>query len=392
MNILVLSENYYPNEVGGFELACRRFVDRIGNAAEVHVLTSSCRSKEKVPCVQYIYKKTTDFPWDFQRNKLLAALVRAFVARFNYYKTLKYLKQFDVDVVLAYKLDNTTFSPLVACQKKKLPIVLDMGDLWWKFVSDNFQKRGLARAKKWLSYGMFMPSQVKPRCIVCNSQYMKSEMSSVFNGRIPIIHCFLPDFMCGKPLDKVANLDVVRIFFGGRICPEKGLDNFVEIIHLLRKRKTKLKIDALIMGDGDPDYIRSIKRLIESYGLEDMISLNPGASQEEFFSRMRQYHFFLFPFNWHEPFGQVVSQSMVAGAVPLCSNRGGPAEVVSDGINGYLIPPTDHGRYADVIIDMVSDVDRYNKIRSNAWEYANDSFGPDVIVDNYKKVLEDYAR
>jgi glycosyltransferase involved in cell wall biosynthesis len=42
-----------------------------------------------------------------------------------------------------------------------------------------------------------------------------------------------------------------------------------------------------------------------------------------------------------EPFGQVVIEGMATGVPVIATNAGAPAELVSDGSNGLLVPPGD---------------------------------------------------
>ena len=42
-----------------------------------------------------------------------------------------------------------------------------------------------------------------------------------------------------------------------------------------------------------------------------------------------------------EPFGQVVIEGMAAGRAVVAADGGGPAEVITDGVDGLLFPPGD---------------------------------------------------
>ena len=42
-----------------------------------------------------------------------------------------------------------------------------------------------------------------------------------------------------------------------------------------------------------------------------------------------------------EPFGQVVAQGMAAGVPVVAADAGGPAEMIDDGVNGFVVPAGD---------------------------------------------------
>jgi glycosyltransferase involved in cell wall biosynthesis len=117
----------------------------------------------------------------------------------------------------------------------------------------------------------------------------------------------------------------VRLLYVGRIDPKKGIENLVDACQLLRRRGT-VRWSLRIAGDGEPDYVESIRRRIAANGLQDAITMvgwvTAGKKERLFASS----DVLVCP-SYTENFGNVVTEAL-AHAVPVIASRGTPwAEV-----------------------------------------------------------------
>jgi glycosyltransferase involved in cell wall biosynthesis len=79
-----------------------------------------------------------------------------------------------------------------------------------------------------------------------------------------------------------------------------------------------------------------------------------------------------------EPFGQVVVEGMAAGLPVVATNAGGPAEVITDGVDGLLVPTGDASALVVALRRLVGD----RQLRASLGRAATHSaaaFSPDVI-------------
>lgn len=124
------------------------------------------------------------------------------------------------------------------------------------------------------------------------------------------------------------------LLYAGRITPEKGVEDALEIARLSGKR-------LLLAGSVyDQAYFDTrIRPRLASAG-QRAEYLGPLA-RERLWELMAGSKAVLCPVHWTEPFGLVPCEAQAAGAPVIGYARGGLREVVADGISGLLVPPGD---------------------------------------------------
>ncbi|HYB23831.1 MAG TPA: glycosyltransferase, partial [Solirubrobacteraceae bacterium] len=72
---------------------------------------------------------------------------------------------------------------------------------------------------------------------------------------------------------------------------------------------------------------------------------------------MRALDILLLP-SEEEPFGRALIEAMALGVPVLATNVGGPAEIIDDGVEGYLLAPHDPPAWAQAIRRIAASADR----------------------------------
>ena len=122
--------------------------------------------------------------------------------------------------------------------------------------------------------------------------------------------------------------------FLGRISPEKRPDVAISIA---RRAGLPLKIAAKI-DKVDRDYFETRIAPLLNHPLIDYIGEITDAEKSAFLGNA---HALLFPIDWPEPFGLVMIESLACGT-PVVAYRGGSvAEVVRDGVTGFVVDDMD---------------------------------------------------
>jgi glycosyltransferase involved in cell wall biosynthesis len=128
--------------------------------------------------------------------------------------------------------------------------------------------------------------------------------------------------------------------FAGRLSPEKGAAEAIDIAIA-----AGIPID--IYGDAyDADYTRD---QIEPRAGRPGVTVHRAVTRAVLWEAMARAAVVLFPALWDEPFGMAAAEAQACGTPVVAFRRGGLAEVIADGVTGFLVPPGDLQGFADAI-------------------------------------------
>lgn len=142
----------------------------------------------------------------------------------------------------------------------------------------------------------------------------------------------------------------------GRLSPWKGQDLFLRAFAEAFGQDPAVR--GVVLGSalfGEDEYARSLHELADELGLAGRVRFAgfvrdvPGALAE----LDVLVHASVIP----EPFGQVVVEGMAAGLAVVASREGGPAEIVTDGVDGLLFTPRDVSSLAGALRRLRHDRD-----------------------------------
>ena len=173
---------------------------------------------------------------------------------------------------------------------------------------------------------------------------------------------------CSQPEPKLAWL--------GRIAPEKGLEDAVAAAKITG-------ISLKIMGKmQDEDYWQKICADWPEAPVEYLGFLTTTQMQEQ----LRQCRALLMTPRWVEAFGNVAIEALACGVPVIAYKRGGPAEIVREGLTGFLVEPDSVNGLIGAIA-CLDQIDRSACRRQAEVEYSLGALG-DRFEHWFKSILK----
>ena len=153
----------------------------------------------------------------------------------------------------------------------------------------------------------------------------------------------------------------------GRLVPDKGVDVLLRAAASLVDRHPELRV--VIAGDG-PDEKR-LRTLAGDLGISHRVLF--AGFVEDPCPWLSMMDVFVLPTRL-EAFGLAALEAMAAGLPVVASDVGGVPEVVSDDVNGMLVPPGDAAALADTIGWLIIDSEPRERLSAQAPVTAREHF------------------
>ncbi|MEM8859891.1 MAG: glycosyltransferase family 4 protein [Chloroflexota bacterium] len=156
----------------------------------------------------------------------------------------------------------------------------------------------------------------------------------------------------------------LKLLFVGNLIPRKGLETLLNACRQLPAGKWEL--DIVGNPDAERAYADHCKEIVESIPrLRAAVRFYGSLSHEQLAIRYSLNHLIVVP-SEYEGFGIVYLEGMGFGLPAIASTAGAAAEIIEDGQNGFLVPPSDPNALAKVIISLINDRAWLNQLSDNA--------------------------
>jgi len=183
------------------------------------------------------------------------------------------------------------------------------------------------------------------------------------------------------------NKDTIAIGIFGRITEWKGQKDFSAAIELLAKTEN-IKFKAFVVGDcsdEDSEYYEklklSTKQLVEN---EQLVFCGYQRDFEKYYTAM---DIVVHASRNAEPFGRVIIEGMAAKAAVIGMNEGGPAEVITDGVNGLLVEPRSVEQLVAALVRLCESKTLRDSLIENGFSLVKERYTPEYIGGEIERQL-----
>ena len=151
---------------------------------------------------------------------------------------------------------------------------------------------------------------------------------------------------------RAASTSSLRVIFLGNLIPRKGLPVLLQAIAALPPRVCTLTIAGDMQAD--PAHTRQIQRQIDALGLQDRVRMLGAVSPTRLAEELPLHHVLAVP-SWYEGYGIVYLEGMAFGLPAIATTGGAASEIITDGLDGWLIPPGDSALLSQRLGQLASD-------------------------------------
>lgn len=179
------------------------------------------------------------------------------------------------------------------------------------------------------------------------------------------------------------NPNAKQIISVGRLSPEKGYVDLIEVFALVLKNHSDWKIN--IIGDGSE--LEKIQNKILEYNIKDSVLLHGYQSKEYIFEIMRNSSIYVMT-SFEESFGLVLIEAQSFGLPCIAFDSAqGASEIISDQVNGYLISNRSKENMVKALNVLIENKNIMEKFSKKSFENAQ-NFSCDKIKNQWLCFLE----
>ena len=192
--------------------------------------------------------------------------------------------------------------------------------------------------------------------------------------------CVIPDMVSLNPTPTYSDCEAKSIIFVGRFSTQKDIPSLLQIWDIVHQRHPDWQLN-IYAGYGDES--ERLKSHVKGMG-EGVVLHEPTS---DIFDKYKENSMLLLTSKF-EPFGLVMPEAMSCG-LPVVSFDCpyGPAEIITDGEDGFLIKNRDIHAFADKVCQLIENPPLRKEMGKQAI-ISSQRFSPEKIMPMWKQLFE----
>lgn len=207
---------------------------------------------------------------------------------------------------------------------------------------------------------------------IFNSETTKNEVGRVAeNGK--------PNIIAHPPTDRFSEMAMLerevrerakskqfQILFLGNVIHRKGLHTLLKALsHLGQGNISPCKLDVVGGLRAEPRYAYEMEKYTHNHGLASQVSFHSSLDNEALVEKLRNAHVLIVPSSY-EGYGIAYLEGMCFGLPAIGTTAGAAGEIITHGLDGYLIEPDDDIALSNHIEELALDRELLLNLSFNA--------------------------
>ncbi|MGB9735985.1 MAG: glycosyltransferase [bacterium] len=173
--------------------------------------------------------------------------------------------------------------------------------------------------------------------------------------------------------------DKIVLTFTAHLRPAKGHQYLLEAISKIKNQYPNIVL--FLIGDGI--LMNELTTITKQLDIENNVRFwGYRADIPNFLSATDIY---VHP-SVEEGFGIAIIEAMAAGLPVIATNVGGIPEIITNGVNGILVPPENPQALADAIVELIEHPDRRKILSEKARQYVELTFNNQTMTKEYAEI------
>ncbi|MBE9009495.1 glycosyltransferase [Pseudanabaenaceae cyanobacterium LEGE 13415] len=189
-----------------------------------------------------------------------------------------------------------------------------------------------------------------------------------------------------KPIDRPLN-SPIRIGFLGRWQETKGVQILAQALQQIPNVPVELVIHAT---HADQHGSANRERVVEIAQSDTRIQIKPPLTRSEISDAIAQFDLLAVPSQWMETGPLVVLESFAMGTPVIGSDLGGIAELVTHGIDGWLVPAKDVNDWANAIAFLVEHPNTIAQLKQGIQPVKTRATVAQEMLQLYQSLIREY--
>lgn len=395
MNILIVTESFYPDDVGGvhscvYNLAKGLVKKGHGVWLMTLKLKSNAPSNENIEGINiFRYNSATTGGLIYFRRPLFSILNSCAL-----FKKLSREIKFDI---INFNSVLPAFGITLSGKSKKISKIFTFHASMYQEVMIQSRKK---RYAFFLNPIIFLAIRLiekiclkKSNKIIVLSQFNRQQLFKLYNVE-PAKIALIPggvDIEKFKPSPEAKSIrenlklppNKIIILTVRRLVVRMGLE---ELVYAMKKVVEKEKNVLLIIG-GDGFLRSELQRLIETLNLKDNIVLLGPVSSDDLILYYQASDFFVLPTQYLEGFGIVTLEALASGLPVLGTPIGGTKEILERLDKSLLFKSASIEDITNGIKNFISEKEQWHKMGSRCREYVISNYSWEKIVSDNENLF-----